>query len=170
MKPNTLMQIKSRWASLSASEQNTLKWGAVVVLPILFYLILWQPAHTNVGKLQTSVLQMRAQLTQIQAQAVEIQTLRQGTHPAVLEGDALRRIVTEAAEAAGWTAPMFVIEQAEKQAVRITAENIAFASWVKFLRDIDNAHHIRADSLTVAPQPTHGMVKVNATLVNGAPE
>jgi len=170
MKLDILMQMKSRWATLTASEQNMVKWGATVVLPILFYLILWQPAHTNVAKLQMSVPQLRAQLSQIQAQAVEVQTLRQGAHQAVSVGDALRHSVTSVAEAAGWAAPMFVIEQAEKQAVRVTAENIAFASWVKFLRELDNAHHIRADSLTVTPSSTSGMVKVNATLVNGAAE
>jgi type II secretory pathway component PulM len=170
MKSDVLMQMKSRWAALTASEQNMVQWGAAFVLPILFYLILWQPAHTNVAKLQTSVPQLRAQLAQIQAQAVEVQTLRQGAHPAVMEGDALRRIVTGASEAAGWAAPMFVIEQVDKQAVRVTAENIAFASWVKFLHELDSSHHIRVDSLTVTPQPSSGMVKVNATLVNGAPE
>lgn len=170
MKSDILMQMKSRWGVLTASEQNMVKWGAAVVLPILFYLLLWQPAHTNVAKLQSNVPQLRAQLAQIQAQAVEVQTLRQGAHPAVLEGDALRQIVAGAAEAAGWAAPMFVIEQADKQAVRVTAENISFASWIKFLRELDSAHHIRADSLTVTPQPSSGMVKVNATLVNGAPE
>jgi type II secretory pathway component PulM len=170
MSSDLLMQMKSRWAALSASEQRMVKWGAIIVLPILFYLLLWQPAHANVAKLQTSVPQMRAQLAQIQAQAVEVQTLRQGAHPAVLEGDALRRIVTGAAEASGWAAPMLVIEQADKQAVRVSAESIAFASWIKFLREIDSAHHIRADSLTVTPSPTTGMVKVSATLTNGAPE
>lgn len=170
MKSDILMQMKSRWAALTASEQSLVKWGAVVVLPALFYLLVWQPAHTNVAKLQMSVPQMRAQLAQIQAQAVEVQTLRQGAHPSVLEGEALRRIVTDGAEAAGWAAPMFVIEQADKQTVRVTAESIEFARWVKFLREIDSAHHIRAESLTVTPSPTSGMVKVNATLVNGAPE
>ncbi|TNC96043.1 MAG: proteinral secretion pathway protein M [Gallionellaceae bacterium] len=169
MNSDVLMLMRSRWAALTASEQNMLKWGAVVVLPILFYLLLWQPAHTNVAKLQTSVPQMRAQLAQVQAQAVEVQTLRQGAHPAVLEGDALRHIVTGAAEAAGWSAPMFVIEQADKQAVRVTAESVEFARWVRFLRELDSAHHIRVDSLTVTPSPTTGMVKISATLTNGAP-
>jgi type II secretory pathway component PulM len=170
MKSEILVRIQSRWSALTASEQNTVKWGAAIVLPSLFYLILWQPAHTNVAKLQTSVPHLRAQLAQMQAQAVEVQTLRQGAHPAVLEGDALRHIVASAAETASWVAPMFVIEQADKQGVRVTAENIAFASWVKFLRELDSAHHIRADSLTVDPLPTSGMVKVSATLTNGASE
>jgi len=170
MKSDFLMQMKSRWEALTASEQNMVKWGAAIVLPSLFYLLLWQPAHTNVAKLQTSVPQMRAQLAQIQVQAVEVQTLRQGAHPAMLEGDALRHIVAGAAEAVGWAAPMFVIEQADKQAVRVTAESIEFARWVKFLRELDSAHHIRADSLTVTPSPTSGMVKVSASLTNGASE
>lgn len=170
MKSEDLMKMKSRWAALTASEQNMVKWGAVVVLPVSFYLLLWQPAHTNVEKLQASVPQLRAQLAQIQAQAVEVQTLRQSAHPAMLEGAALQRIVTDAAEAAGWGAPLFVIEQVDKQAVRVTAENIVFSSWIKFLRELDNAHHIRADSLMVTSQPSSGMVKVNAILVNGAPK
>jgi type II secretory pathway component PulM len=170
MKSDIFLQMKSRWAALTASEQYMVKWGAVIVLPILFYLLLWQPAHTQVAKLQTSVPQMRAQLVQLQAQAVEVQTLRQGAHPAVLEGDALRHIVTSVAVAAGWEAPMFVIEQTDKHAVRITAESIVFASWVKFLREIDISHHIRADALTLTPSPTTGMVRVSATLTNGAPE
>lgn len=170
MRSDILLQMRSRWTALTASEQRMLKWGVAVVLPALFYLLLWQPAHTNVAKLRMSVPQMRAQLVQIQAQAVEVQTLRQGTHPAVLEGDALRHIVTGAAQAAGWTAPMFVIEQADKQAVRVTAESIEFARWLKFLRELDSAHHIRVDSLAVTPSPTTVMVMVSATLTNGAPE
>lgn len=170
MKSDVLLQMKSRWAALTASEQNMVKWGAAIVLPSLFYLLLWQPAHTNVAKLQASVPQMRAQLAQIQVQAVEVQNLRQGAHPAVSEGDALRHIVAGAGEAAGWAAPMFVIEQTDKQAVRVTAESIEFARWVKFLRELDSAHHIRADSLTVTPSPTSGMVKVSASLTNGAAE
>jgi len=170
MKSEALVRIQSRWSALTASEQNTVKWGAAVVLPVLFYLLLWQPAHSNVAKLQTSVPHLRAQLAQVQAQAVEVQTLRQGAHPAVLEGDALRNIVAGAGEAAGWTAPMFVIEQTDKQAVRVTAESVEFARWVRFLRELDSAHHLRADALTVTPSPTSGMVKVSASLTNGASE
>lgn len=167
MKADMLMRLSARWAAMTASEQNMVKGGAVLVLPVVFYLILWQPAHSHVEKLQRSVPQLRAQLAQIQAQAVEVQTLRQGTQPAVLEGEALRRIVSGAAESAGWTAPAFVIEPTDKQALRITADSIEFARWVRFLRELESVHHLRASSLNVDMLPTPGIVRVNAVLGNG---
>jgi len=168
MKTKLWTQMRSRWTALTASEQRMVRWGAAIVSPLLFYGLLWQPAHGGVEKLQQSVPQMRAQLAQIQAQAIEVQTLRQGAHPAVLEGDALQRIVAGAAETAGWSAPMFVTELAEKNEVRVSAESIEFARWVGFLLELEAGHHIRADSLSISTSSTPGMVKVNAVLSNGA--
>lgn len=161
-------QLQSRWATLSASEQAMLTWGAVIVLPVLFYLLLWQPAHSAVDKLQRSVPQQRAALVQMQAQAIEVQTLRQGVHPAVVEGDALLQLVHVASEAAGWVAPNMTVELAEKNEVRINADSVEFARWVKFLHELEATHHLRASSITVSALPTAGLVKVNAVLTNGA--
>jgi type II secretory pathway component PulM len=165
---NMKTQLHSRWAALSASEQRMLTWGAAIVLPVLFYLLLWQPAHSAVDKLQRSVPQQRAALVQLQAQAIEVQTLRQGAHPAVVEGDALRQLVNVASAAAGWIAPRVTVELAEKNEVRINADSVEFARWVKFLHELEATHHLRASSLTVSALPTVGLVKVNAVLSNGA--
>lgn len=162
--------LHAHWAALSASEQRMLKLGALVVLPVLFYLLLWQPAHDGVQRLQKSVPQLRAQLVQMQAQAVEVQTLRHGAKPAVLEGDALKRIVQGAVEAAGWGAPAVVVESAEKNEVRVNAEGIAFARWIALLRELENTHHIRVSALTISASSAPGMVKVNAVISNGAAE
>ncbi|MEQ1532324.1 MAG: type II secretion system protein M [Sideroxydans sp.] len=161
-------QLHARWTALTASEQRMLTWGAAIVLPASFYILLWQPAHSAVAKLQRSVPQQRAALLQMQAQAVEVQTLRQGTHLAVVEGDALRQLVNVAVEGAGWAAPNVTVELAEKNEVRISAESLEFARWMKFLHELETTHHLRASSLTVSVLPTAGMVKVNAVVSNGA--
>jgi len=162
--------LRAHWAALSASEQRMLKLGALIVLPVLFYLLMWQPAHSAVERLQQSVPQQRAQLVQMQAQAVEVQTLRHGAKPAVIEGDALKRIVQGAVEAAGWGAPAVMVELAEKNEVRVNAEGIEFARWLALLRDLENTHHIRVSALTLSASSAPGMVKVNAVISNGAAE
>lgn len=163
-----LQMLRTRWAALSASEQRMLKVGAVVVLPLLFYGLLWQPAHGNVDRLSQSVPQLRAQLAQMQAQAVEVQTLRHGAQPAVLEGEVLKHVVEGAMAAVGWAAPAMTIESAEKNEVRVNADGIEFARWVVFLRELENTHHLRAGALTLSASTTQGMVKVNAVIGNGA--
>lgn len=165
-----ILPLQTRWAALSASEQRTLKLGAAVVVPVLFYLLLWQPAHDGVARLKTTVPAMRAQLAQMQAQAIEVQTLRQGAHPALSEGDALLGIVRVASEAAGWVAPAMTLELADKSNVRISAESVEFSRWIKFLHELETTHHIRVNSLSVSAAPTQGMIKVNAVLTNGAQE
>jgi len=166
----TLISLRTRWAALSVSEQRMIRLGAAIVLPVLFYLLLWQPAHSGVDRLQQSVPQLRAQLAQMQAQAVEVQTLRHGARPAVLEGDALRRIVQGAVEAAGWGAPTVLVELADKNEIRVNAEGVAFARWVALLRELENTHHIRVSALTISASSAPGMVKVNAVINNGASE
>lgn len=165
---NRLDEWRARWAGLSASEQRAVKWCVGIVSPLLFYAMLWQPAHTGVARLQQSVPQLRAQYAQVQAQAVEIQTLRQRAQPAALEGDALKRIVESAAAATGLVFPVMTVELAEKNEVRIRTENIEFVRWLRFLRELENTHHIRVSSLTTSATPTQGMVKISAVLNNGA--
>ena len=165
-----LADLRTRWAALSASEQRMVKLGALIVLPVLFYLLLWQPSHDGVDRLQQVVPQLRAQLAQMQAQAVEVQTLRHGARPAVIEGDALRHIVQSAVETAGWAAPAVVVELADKNEVRVNAEGVEFARWVVFLRELESDHHIRASALTISASSAQGMVKVNAVIHNGASE
>jgi len=40
------------WDTLSATEQKTVKRGAWVLVPLLMYGLLWQPAHEALPKLQ----------------------------------------------------------------------------------------------------------------------
>jgi len=170
MKTDLTLQMRLRWAALNAGEQRALKWGAAILSPLLFFWLLWQPAHSGVERLQKSMPLMRAQSAQVQAQAIEVQTLRQGVRPALLEGAALHRLVVAGAEAAGWYAPVLVIDPVDKNEVRIHAEVIDFAHWLRFLRELERDHHIRVDSMTVTVALTPGLVGVNAVLGNGVQE
>jgi type II secretory pathway component PulM len=162
------IKLKMRWNTLSASEQKTLSWGAWILVPMLAYAVLWQPAHSTVDKLHISLPLLRAQLVQMRAQSDEVQTLRQQVLPAVSDGASLKKIVESAAAQEGWAAPAVLLELTEQNDVRIIAESIPFARWLHFLRELDATHHIRVGTLSVSPSSAAGVVKISGTLTSGA--
>ncbi|HLP97885.1 MAG TPA: type II secretion system protein GspM [Sideroxyarcus sp.] len=164
-----MTELKARyWDALSAEQQRTLSWGGWILAPLLAYGLLWQPAHDAVAKLQPVLSRLRAQAMQMQTQATEAQSLRRRAQPAVLEGDKMKSAVEAMAAKEGWRAPGFSVELAEQNNVRVVAERLMFVQWLRWLNDLEQVHHIRVDTVTVSALPESGMVRVSATLTNGA--
>ncbi len=162
------LKAKARWDSLSASEQRTLTWGACILLPILAYVALWQPAHGALDKLHRNLPLLRSQLAQMKVQSDEVQSLRQHAQPAVPDGAAMKKIVEDAAAREGWAAPAFLLELTEQNDVRIVVESVPFSRWLHFLRELEATHHIRVATISVSPSSAQGVVKVSGTLTSGA--
>ncbi len=163
---NLIRQLKMRhWDTLSASEQKTILRGSWVLLPLLVYGLLWQPAHVALPKLQAALPQLRAQADQMQSLAGQAQSLRQQSQPAVLDSDALKTAVEKSGQAANL--PLLVVP-GEQNSVRISADNVAFAQWLQWQRTLETTQHIRVSSAMLVASPEPGMVKLQATLTNGA--
>jgi general secretion pathway protein M len=161
-----IAKLKGRhWDTLSATEQKTILRGAWLLVPLLMYGLLWQPAHQALPKLQTALPQLRAQADQMQSLAGQVQALRQKAQLAVLDSDALRIAVEKSAQAAGL--PLQVVP-GEQNSVRVSAESIAFARWLQWQHALEQNQHIRVSTAMLVASPEPGMVKVQATLTNGA--
>jgi general secretion pathway protein M len=153
------------WDTLSATEQKTILRSAWILLPLLMYGLLWQPAHEALPKLQAALPQLRAQADQMQALAGQAQSLRQQAQLAVLDSDALKVAVEKSATSANL--PLLVVP-GEQNSVRISADSIAFAQWLQWQHTLESTQHIRVASAMLVASPEPGMVKVQATLTNGA--
>ncbi len=161
-----IAQLKSKhWDTLSATEQNTVTRGAWVLLPLLMYGLLWQPVHEALPKLQATLPQLRAQTDQMQTLASQAQSLRQQAQLAVLDSDALKTAVEKSAQAAGL---QLVVVPGEQNSVRISVESMGFAQWLQWQRTLETTQHIRVSSAMLVAAPEAGLVKVQATLTNGA--
>lgn len=159
-------QLKARhWDTLSAAEQRTVTRGAWVLLPLMIYGLLWQPAHEALPKLQSSLPQLRAQAEQMQMLAGQAQSLRQRAQLAILDSDALKITVERSAQAA--SLPLLVVP-GEQNSVRISADSVPFAQWLQWLHTLETTQHIRVASAMLVATAETGMVKVQATLTNGA--
>ena len=139
--------------------------GTWVLLPLLVYGLLWQPAHQALPKLQTALPLLRAQADQMQALAGQAQSLRQQAQLAVLDSDALKTAVERSAQAANL--PLVVVP-GEQNSVRISADSISFAQWLQWQHALETTQHIRVSSAMLVASAEPGMVKVQATLTNGA--
>jgi general secretion pathway protein M len=153
------------WDTLSATEQKTVQRGAWVLLPLLAWGLLWQPAHEALPKLQQTLPHMRAQADQMQALAGQAQTLRQQAQLAVLDSEALRSAVEKAAKEDNLP---LLVTPGEQNSVRISAESLSFAQWLQWQRMLENTQHIRVSAAMLAATAEPGMVRVQATLTNGA--
>lgn len=162
---NLITQLKAKhWDTLSATEQKTILRGMWLLLPLLMYGLLWQPAHEALPKLQRALPHLRAQAAQMQSLEGQTQSLRQQAQIAVLDSDALKNAVEKSAQAAGLA---LLVVAGEQNSVRINADNVSFARWMQWQHTLEMTQHIRvASAMLVAAEP--GMVKVQATLTNGA--
>ena len=162
------LEIKKRyWDSRTARERQTLALTALVLLPLLAYLLLWQPAHTALTKLRASVPVMRVQAAQLRVQAAEVAMLRHRPHPAVLDAGALKSAVEASAGRHQMRDAISTLAAQEPNAVRITLDSVSFEQWLRWLRALQQEQHVRAESVSIALLPAAGMVKISATLTNG---
>lgn len=161
-----IAQLKTaHWDTLSAAEQMTIRRGAWVLLPLLAYGLLWQPAHDALPKLQASLPALRAQAGQMAIQAVEVQNLRQRAQLAVLDSKALQSAVERSAGESGLG---MVVTPGEQNSVHISAEALSFEQWLHWLHTIEHTQHIRVASAMLSASPVPGRVRIQAVLSNGA--
>jgi general secretion pathway protein M len=159
--------IKKHWLSRPSSERQMLAFATAILLPILAYLVLWQPAHTVVKKLNLNLPVMRAQALQLQAQAAEVARLRHLPKPAVLNAQSLKSAIEAALTRYQMRDAISTLDTQEPNAVQISLAAVSFEQWLYFLQELQQEQHVRAESITIAALPQPGMIKISATLSNG---
>lgn len=159
---------KRHWDGRSARERQILAFSALLLLPVIIYWLLWQPAHHSSLKLRASVPVLRAQAGQMRVQVAEVERLRHQPRPAVLDAGALKSAIEASATRYQLREVLSSLDAAGPNSVRMTLASVSFEQWLGWLRNLERESHIRAESVSVTALPQPGLVAVNATLTNGA--
>ena len=159
---------KRHWDGRSARERQVIVLSALLLVPVVAYWLLWQPAYTASAKLRTSVPVLRAQADQMRVQVAEAEALRHRPRPAVLDGGALKQAIDASATRHQLREALSSLDAAGPHSVRMTLASVSFEQWLDWLRNLERESHIRAESVSVTALPQLGLVAVNATLTNGA--
>ena len=158
------------WDGRAAQERRAIAIGALILSPVVAYFMLWQPAHVANAKLLASIPAMRTQAAHLRTQAVEAETVRHLPHPAVLDANALKAAIEESAVRHQLRGAISSLDAQPPNVVRMTLDSVSFEQWINWLRSLQQEQHIRVASTGIAPLPQSGLVKINATLINGGAE
>ena len=170
MKARWLAFKKRYWDGRAAQERRAIAIGALILSPVVAYFMLWQPAHVANAKLLASIPAMRTQAAHLRTQAVEAETVRHLPHPAVLDANALKAAIEESAVRHQLRGAISSLDAQPPNVVRMTLDSVSFEQWINWLRSLQQEQHIRVASTGIAPLPQSGLVKINATLINGGAE
>lgn len=158
---------KTSWDSRSTQDRRALMAAAVVLAPILVYFVLWQPAHAGVARLEEKLPAMRTQAGLMKREVREIEVLQQQAKPTMLNPTEMKTIIENSAEASQLRSAIQSLEGMEPNGVRISFSSVPYALWLNWIRRLQQEQHIRVNTLSVVALQTEGMVKIDATLVNG---
>lgn len=167
MKPSLQKFRQQHWESRPAHERKWIGIGALLILPLFAYLLLWQPAHDAVGKLHKNLPQLRIQAEQMRVAAAQIEEIRHRPVLAVMDATAVKSALEASADQHQLRGALTSIMAQEPNAVRITLNAVSFEKWLSWLRELHESQHLRVASASVVPLSEPGMVAVQATLTNG---
>ncbi len=159
---------QQHWETRSSDERKIIALGALILLPLLLYFLLWQPAHEATQKLRSSLPILRLQAEQMHQAANLVTDLRHRPQLAVLDSNALKAAIEESATRNQLRNAFATLDTQEPNGVRVAIPSIAFKKWLAWLREIDQSLHIRAETVAITALSESGMVSIRATLTNGS--
>ena len=163
--------MKEWWTTLGTRERLMVFGGAVLLVPLLLWALVWQPLASGVQRLETEVAAQREGLQWMRNAAAELQQLRgSGAQAAAgLGGRSLLAVVDESARAAGLGGGLKRIEPDSTTAVRARLEGVPFDAVVKWLDELSRQFGVLATLVSIERAQGTGQVNVRLTLQSPGP-
>jgi general secretion pathway protein M len=158
--------MKEWWDGLGTRERLILAAGALIVVPLLLWALLWRPLVGGVERLEQDVESQREGLRWMQNAAAEINQLRgSGSQAAAgLGGRSLLAVVDQSARSAGLGNGLKRVEPESADAVRVRLEGVSFDAMVTWLDELARQFGVFASLVSVERETTPGQVSVRLTL------
>ena len=156
------------WDARPLNERRIILTGTALLLPLLIYFVLWQPAHAAIAQLHAKLPRLRIQSEQMHKAAAQIAALRHRPQLAVMNATAMTTALEESATRHQLV--LSTLSAQEPNSARLTISSLSFEKWLNWLRELQQAQHIRVNSLAITPLTESGMVSIRATLTNGGSE
>ena len=155
------------WRTRALRERQLIAVASAILLPLVFYFLLWQPAHQAVAKLKVSLPVLQAQALRLKENATEVAALRHRPQVAALDPLALKLNVEQSAAKHQLAISINPVGAPDLTLIRVAGDSVSFAACLAWLRELEQEQHIRVESVSVSALPQPGLVKISATLSNG---
>ena len=149
---------RDTWEQRPAGERRAIAWGAVLLAVVMVVALVWLPLERMRTRLAQEVPALRASVASLERDAQEAQRLR--ALPPV-QRNAATPLAALAANSALQGANVTVLDP---QRVRLTANDVGFASLLEWLRATQAGHGLRVESGRVEALPVKGRVRAELVL------
>lgn len=157
-----------QWFSgLSNRERLIVSGGAIVVLIMSVYLLLWEPLTIQRSQLQTSVQAQRTTYAWMQKAAIEVRQLSGKGDGIKNQSESLLGTINNTAKLKLAGAILKRVEEDRQQGVRVWIEQVAFDDLILWLGQLQQQHGISVSSLVSERHAKTGRVDVRLILQRG---
>lgn len=161
--------MKEWWHNLQPREQRILLGGAVALLLLMLYALVWDPYQQEMSRLRDSVSAKRLDLQTMQQAAAEIEALRHGGAGGVLPaGQSIMALVDGSSKQFNISAGIKRIQPEGERSVKVWAEQVPFDDLIRWLDDLQKRSGIAVHTISIERQEVAGLVNVRMELRGGA--
>jgi general secretion pathway protein M len=150
-----------RWNALDARNRRVLTALAVFLVPVLFYLLIWNPVRSGLAGARARLSTAQAQLARVEGQAALVAAMR--ASPRVVQPTDPVATVQQAAERLGLRAQLKRADAEASRAVRVQFEDVSFAALTGLLTELQQGSGMRAEGAAFERHTNPG--SVNAQLL-----
>ena len=161
--------MKDWWHNLQPRERRILLAGALALLLIMFYALVWDPYQQEMRRLRESVSAKHLDLQTMQQAAAEIDALRRsGAGGALPAGQSIMGVVDSSAKQFNVGAGIKRIQPEGERAVKVWAEQVPFDDLIRWLDGLQKQSGIVIHTISIERQEINGLVNVRMELRGGA--
>lgn len=156
--------MKQWFSGLNSRERLIVSTGAISLLIMLLYLMVWEPLSSKRAQLQSSVEAQRNTYIWMQQAAVEVRKLSGKSVGVKKHEGSMLGIINNSAKSALKGAILKRVEEDRQQGVRVWIEQVAFDDLIIWLGQIQQQYGIRVSSLVSERHSKPGRVDVRLIL------
>lgn len=156
--------MKQWFSGLNNRERLIVSGGAIMLLILLLYLMIWEPLNSKRAQLQTSVEAQKNTYTWMQQAAREVRQLSGKGAGVKKHTGSMLGTINNTAKPVLRGAILKRVEEDRQQGVRVWIEQVAFDDLINWLGQIQQQYGIRVSSLVSERHSKAGRVDVRLIL------
>lgn len=158
--------MRAWFAQLRPNDRRALIIGLAVLVVVLGYLFIWEPAAKHLVQLRQTVNEQQSLLTWMQQAAQQVQQLRGSTGGAakIADGQSLLAVVDQSAKSGHLGTAMKRVEPEGQNTVRVWFEQANFDDLVLWLEGLQRTYNVGVANIVIERQTTPGLVNVRLSL------
>lgn len=163
--------LQQRWDLLAPRERRALVLGALVLVIVLLWLLLWDPLSQSREQWRARVIAAESDLAWMRSAAPLVQARSAGAPRALqMDGRSLLARVDSSAKEAGLGNALLRIEPVAAGQVRLHFEQAGFDSLMRWLEALSSQYGTQVSELSVQRADGVGVVDARVGLIeSGAP-